>query len=144
MKKALLIGINAYPPGNQLTGCIEDICCLEKAIARNGDGSLNFEVKKLADVQSSGIVMEGIRQLFDGACDMALLYFSGHGCVNDTGAEIVMPDDIRDTAQYYNGIQMKDIMDIPDSLLTEHFWETTKMFNDAIDETREVMLIIQR
>ncbi len=39
---------------------------------------------------------------------------------------------------------MKDIMDIPDSLLTEHFWETTKMFNDAIDETREVMLIIQR
>ena len=49
MKKALLIGINAYPPGNQLTGCIEDICCLEKAIARNGDGSLNFEVKKLAD-----------------------------------------------------------------------------------------------
>jgi len=110
MKKALLIGINAYPAGNQLTGCIEDIRCLEKAIARNGDGSLNFEVKKLADVQSSGIVMEGIRQLFDGACDMALLYFSGHGCVNDTGAEIVMPDDIRDTAQYYNGIQMKDIM----------------------------------
>ncbi len=44
----------------------------------------------------------------------------------------------------YESWHMKDIMDIPDSLLTEHFWETTKMFNDAIDETREVMLIIQR
>lgn len=25
MKKALLIGINDYPEGNELTGCIEDI-----------------------------------------------------------------------------------------------------------------------
>lgn len=29
MKKALLIGINDYPAGNELTGCIEDIITLK-------------------------------------------------------------------------------------------------------------------
>ncbi len=112
MRKALLIGINAYPSGYELSGCIEDIHSLEKAIARNGDGTLNFHVKTMPDVQSSGIVMDKIRELFNGACDTALLYFSGHGYVNDTGAEIVMPDDVRNARQYYKGLQMKDIMEV--------------------------------
>lgn len=112
MKKALLIGINAYPAGNELHGCVEDINCLERVISRNGDGSLNFEVKKMADVQSSGEVMDRIRELFNGNSETALLYFSGHGYLNDTGAEIVMPDDVRDVRQYYKGIQMKDIMEV--------------------------------
>ncbi len=112
MKKALLIGINAYPAGNELHGCIEDINCLERVISRNGDGSLNFEVKKMADVQSSAEVMDRIRELFNGNSETALLYFSGHGYLNDTGAEIVMPDDVRDVRQYYKGIQMKDIMEV--------------------------------
>ena len=112
MKKALLIGINAYPTGNELHGCIEDIDCLERVIARNGDGSLNFHVKKMPDVQSSGEVMDRICELFNGNSDTALLYFSGHGYVNETGAEIVMPDDVRDARQYYKGLQMKDIMEI--------------------------------
>ena len=112
MKKALLIGINAYPAGNELHGCIEDINCLERVISRNGDGSLNFEVKKMADVQSSREVMDRIRELFNGNSDTALLYFSGHGYLNETGAEIVMPDDMRDVRQYYKGLQMKDIMEV--------------------------------
>lgn len=112
MRKALLIGINNYPDGFKLRGCIEDINCLEKAIERNGDGSLNFEVKKLPNVQSNREVMSGIRELFNDNSEMALLYFSGHGYVNETGAEIVTPDGVRDADQYYKGIQMKDIMDV--------------------------------
>lgn len=112
MKKALLIGINAYPAGNELHGCIEDINCLERAITRNGDGTLNFQVKKMPDVQSSGEVMDRIHDLFNDNSDTALLYFSGHGYVNETGAEIVMPDDVRDVKQYYKGLQMKDIMEV--------------------------------
>lgn len=38
MKKALLIGINDYPEGNELTGCIEDINSVKAAIERHGDG----------------------------------------------------------------------------------------------------------
>lgn len=112
MKKALLIGINSYPAGNELHGCIEDIDCLERVISRNGDGSLNFQVKKLPDVQTSREVMDNIRQLFNGNSETALLYFSGHGYVNETGAEIVMPDNLRDGGQYYMGLQMKDIMEV--------------------------------
>ena len=58
MKKALLIGINDYPEGNELTGCIEDINSVKAAIERHGDGSPNFGVKMMPNVQTSGEVME--------------------------------------------------------------------------------------
>lgn len=112
MKKALLIGINNYPNGNQLTGCVEDINSLKSVIERNSDGKVNFEVKMMPDEQSSDNAMDAIKELFNDTSDMAMLYFSGHGYVNDTGAEIVFPDNIRTSGSYYKGIQMKDIMEI--------------------------------
>lgn len=115
MKKALLIGINSYPAGNELTGCIEDINQVKSAIDRNGDGSPNFDVKMMADVQTSREAMEAIKQLFSGDDETALLYFSGHGYVNDTGAEIVMPKDIETGDNYYTGIQMSSIMKVVNS-----------------------------
>jgi hypothetical protein len=50
MKKALLIGINDYPAGNELTGCIEDINNVKAVIERHGDGSPNFGVKMMPNV----------------------------------------------------------------------------------------------
>ena len=112
MKKALLIGINDYSNGNQLTGCVEDINCLKSVIERNSDGKVNFHVKMMPDEQSSENAMEAIKELFNATSDMAMLYFSGHGFINDTGAEIVFPDNIRTKGSYYKGIQMKDIMEV--------------------------------
>lgn len=66
MKKALLIGINDYPAGNELTGCIEDINNVKAVIERHGDGSPNFGVKMMPNVQTSGEVMEAIQKLFAG------------------------------------------------------------------------------
>ena len=111
MKRALLIGINDYP-GNELKGCVEDINCVKAAIERNGDGSPNFDVKMMPNAQTSEVVMDGIQRLFSGKGETALLYFSGHGYVNDTGAEIVMPQDTIIQGQYYMGIQMRTIMDV--------------------------------
>lgn len=111
MKRALLIGINNYP-GNELKGCVEDIKQVKTAIEKNGDGSPNFDVMIMPDVQTSAEVMENIQRLFNGDGEAALLYFSGHGFVNDTGAEIVMPQDTVTPGQYYMGIQMRTIMDI--------------------------------
>ena len=110
MKRALLIGINDYP-GFPLKGCIEDINQLEQVIARNGDGSKNFHVKKLPNIQSCKEVMDNIEQLFHDDCDAALFYFSGLGYINTTGGEIVMPDSLSETS-YYTGIQMSSIMEI--------------------------------
>ena len=112
MKKALLIGINDYPDDNQLAGCVEDINSLKSVIERNDDGKVNFEVRLMPDEQSSENAMEAIKELFNDTSDMAMLYFSGHGFINDTGAEIVFPDNIRTTGSYYKGIQMKDIMEV--------------------------------
>lgn len=112
MKKALLIGINNYPGGNKLKGCIEDINQVKAVIERNGDNSPNFDVRMMPDVQTSAEVMGAIKQLFSGDGDTALLYFSGHGYVNTTGAEIVMPQDISTGTQYYTGIQMSTIMQV--------------------------------
>ena len=112
MKKALLIGINSYPAGNELKGCIEDINHVKVAIERNGDGSPNFDVMMLPNVQTSDEVMENIQRLFSGDGEASLLYFSGHGYVNDTGAEIVMPQNTVTRGQYYMGIQMRTIMDV--------------------------------
>lgn len=112
MKKALLIGINNYPNGNELTGCVEDIKSLKSVIERNSDGKVNFSVRLMSDEQSSENAMDAIKELFNDTSDMAMLYFSGHGFINDTGAEIVFPDNIRTTDSYYKGIQMKDIMDV--------------------------------
>lgn len=112
MKKALLIGINDYPKGNELKGCIEDINLVKAAIERNGDNTTNFDVKMMTNVKTSNDAMNAISKLFEGEGDISLLYFSGHGYVNNTGAEIVMPKDIEDNTQYYKGIQMSTIMKI--------------------------------
>ena len=111
MKRALLVGINNYP-GSELKGCVEDINQVKAAIEKNGDGSPNFDVMMMPDVQTSAVVMENIQRLFSGDGEAAMLYFSGHGYVNDTGAEIVMPQDMVTPGQYYMGIQMRTIMDI--------------------------------
>lgn len=111
-KKALLIGINDYPDPFKLNGCIEDITVLKSVIERNGDGGPNFEVKLMEDEQSSSNAMKEIRSLFGDDADVALLYFSGHGFINTTGAEIVFPRNIKSNGIYNTGLQMSDIMDI--------------------------------
>lgn len=112
MRRALLIGINNYPGNLRLNGCIEDIRCLKNSIERHGNGEKNFGVKLLEDVQTSDEVMENIKELFHDNADVALLYFSGHGYVNATGAEIVTPYEIIHSGTYYKGVQMKDIMEV--------------------------------
>lgn len=111
-KKALLIGINNYPAPFKLNGCIEDITTLKSAIERNEDGGPNFEVKLIKDEQSSSNAMKEIKSLFGDDADVALLYFSGHGFINTTGAEIVFPRNIVSDDIYNTGLQMSDIMAI--------------------------------
>lgn len=111
-KRALLIGINNYPDPYKLRGCIEDIHSLEAALKKNGDGSPNFDIKTLEDEKLSKNAISEIQRLFSDDSDVALLYFSGHGYVNTTGAEIVFPSNIASDDNYYTGIQMDDIMRI--------------------------------
>lgn len=112
MRRALLIGINDYPGDLRLSGCVEDIHCLKDAIERHGNGEKNFGVKLMENVQTSEEVMEGITELFHDNADVALLYFSGHGYISTTGAEIVTPYEVTHSGMHYKGVQMKDIMEL--------------------------------
>ena len=112
MRRALLIGINDYPGDLRLSGCVEDIHCLKDAIERHGNGEKNFGVKLMENVQTSEEVMEGITELFHDNADVALLYFSGHGYISTTGAEIVTPYEVTHSGMHYKGVQMKEIMEL--------------------------------
>lgn len=111
MRRALLIGIDNYPAPNTLNGCLTDVKMLRDALSLNGDGSQNFEIETLLDEPSGRVAMGLIEALFAGDHEIALLYFSGHGCENSTGTELVFPLEFC-SGGYYRGLQMRGIMDI--------------------------------
>lgn len=107
MKKALVVGINHYT-GCPLTGCINDAKAVESTISRNGDKTVNFSVKTLLDVQTKGELRKAIDDCFSGDADIALFYFSGHGCIDSIGGYIVTPD----FTQGDYGLSMQELLAI--------------------------------
>jgi hypothetical protein len=94
LKKALIIGLDNYLNA-RLKGCINDAENILSELNRNSDGSPNFECKLITDKNrsvSKGELRNEIESLFEGYCDTALLYFSGHGLVKTTGGYIATPD----------------------------------------------------
>lgn len=105
MKKALSIGINNYP-SSPLRGSINDASGLTSIIETNGDGSPNFDVRLETDVPTKSKLKTMIVELFSGDNDTVLLYFSGHGFLNELGGYLVTPDH----AKYDEGISMDEIL----------------------------------
>lgn len=107
MKKALVIGINDYPIA-KLEGAINDAQSIGLILKTNGDNSPNFDVKIEIDVQSKSELRTMIVKFFQGNSDIALLYFAGHGFLNELGGFIVTPDH----KHYDEGISMDDILNL--------------------------------
>jgi hypothetical protein len=105
MRKALVIGINNYP-GAPLKGCLNDATEFAKIIETNGDGSPNFEVQLARNVQTKAQLLRLIKELFQGYTETSLLYFSGHGALNDLGGFILAPD----VQLHDEGISMEHIL----------------------------------
>lgn len=85
MKRALVVGIDKYISMGGLSGCENDAVEVAAALAKNGDGSPNFQVKLLTsdnEIVTAGILQVAITQLFEGDADTALLFFAGHGFVD--------------------------------------------------------------
>jgi caspase domain-containing protein len=108
MRKALVVGINDYPLA-PLRGCVNDAISISSVFGTHGDGSPNFAVKLLTSpsetITRSRLKAE-IDALFAGDPDIALLYFSGHGCINSLGGYIVTTDSKR----YDEGVSMDDVL----------------------------------
>lgn len=105
MKKALIIGINKYP-GQPLNYCVNDAHALSTILETNGDGSPNFEVRLKTEIEKKTTLKRLIEELYSGDSLTTLLYFSGHGYVNELGGYIVTPD----ATKYDEGVSMDDIL----------------------------------
>jgi hypothetical protein len=108
MRKALVIGINNYPTA-PLRGCVNDAVAMSSILTTHGDGSPNFEVKLItspSETVDRAKLRSAIEKLFEGDCDIALLYFSGHGIIKSTGGYVVTTD----FRKYDEGVSMDEIL----------------------------------
>lgn len=107
MRKALVVGIDNYPSA-PLTGCVNDATSVAQFLRKNGDGSPNFDVLQKDNIQTKGELKRMINELFDSSVEIALFYFSGHGCKSNVDGYIVTPDYSNDD----EGISMTEILTI--------------------------------
>jgi hypothetical protein len=108
MRKALVVGINNYSNA-PLKGCVNDANAIANVLRTHGDGSPNFSVRLLTSPGSTidrVSLRKSIDTLFVGKCDIALLYFSGHGFIKSMGGYLVTTD----AKQYDEGVSMDDIL----------------------------------
>lgn len=90
-RKALVVGINDYA-GCPLKACVNDSNEMEKLLSKNGDGTPNFDVVKLNDIQTKKELITAIKECFSGNSDVALFYYSGHGYIDERGGYLATPD----------------------------------------------------
>ena len=69
MRKALCVGIDSYKTANDLHGCVNDANGVKAALERNGDGTLNFNVKLMCATSEASYITraelkDAIQELF--------------------------------------------------------------------------------
>lgn len=110
MRRALIVGIDDYR-NVPLQGCVRDANAIAAVLESHGTGSPNFQVLLLTspgDELTRATLRQAIEKLFATACDIALLYFSGHGIVRSSDGYIVTGD----ASKYDEGIAMTEILSI--------------------------------
>ena len=90
MRKALCVGIDSYKEVDDLHGCVNDANSVKAALERNGDGTLNFDVKIMCATSEASYITrtelkDAIEELFKSESEIALLYYSGHGSIDISG-----------------------------------------------------------
>ncbi|GAA0587175.1 caspase family protein [Rhizomicrobium electricum] len=112
MRKALIVGIDHYTHLPPLSGCVNDAYGVKNALEHHADGTKNFVTPKLllgsgpADVVTRVELRTAIQELFADDAEIALFYFAGHGCVEDTGGYLCAGDS--DTGD--DGIALNDVI----------------------------------
>ena len=112
MKRALVVGIDHYEQ-NPLATCASDASAIAQLLERNDDGSNNFDVRLLTDAQddlSRSRLLHEVKTLFERRADTALLYFAGHGALDEvtTTGYLVTPDREEDST----GVALSEVMSI--------------------------------
>ena len=103
MRKALIVGLDYYERIQSLAGAVNDAHSVKTALERNADGTRNFAQPNLmtstgsdSDVTRAEL-REAIEQLFRDDAEIALLYFAGHGHIDDVGGYLLPATSQRST-----------------------------------------------
>jgi len=113
MRKALIVGIDHYDHIGGLHGAVNDARSVHDVLERNADSSVNFSTPRLlaaADPVTAitrGELKAAVLELFADDSDIALLYFSGHGYIEDTGGGFLCASDCRSGD---DGLPLSDVM----------------------------------
>lgn len=111
MKKALVVGIDSYKNISKLYGCVNDAYSVKMMLERHADGSVNFGVKILvssAEDVTRYLLKDSIRELFSGDSDISLLYFAGHGYIEESGGYLCAFD----TETGDDGVPLSEIVSL--------------------------------
>jgi hypothetical protein len=111
MRKALVVGLDYYSCTNPLHGCVNDAHAVKDVLARNSDGTLNFDVKALMSTGPQNLITRdtlktAIRELFSGDSEVALFFFAGHGHIEATGGYLLASD----CARGDQGVPLSEIL----------------------------------
>ncbi|MGW4884694.1 caspase family protein [Streptomyces murinus] len=112
MKRAIFVGIDHYPLGGSLAGCVADATALSDLLSTHADGSPNWRTQLIAG-EEGGVevtresVRQALTQLFANARDTDLLFFfAGHGAQTAWGADLVT----QDATEHSLGVSMSDLI----------------------------------
>lgn len=112
MRKALIVGIDHYDYIDPLSGAVNDAHSVKSVLERNADGTLNFATPRLltgtgpsAPVSRTQL-REAVDELFKDDADIALLYFAGHGYIDDTGGFLCASD----CKAGHDGLALQEVM----------------------------------
>ena len=102
MKRALLVGIDAYQNYDNLGGCANDAKALHPLLSRNEDDSPNLDCRLItAPDLSSPVTREElltrVDELLAPGATFALFYFAGHGAPQGDDVALVTSDGSRQT-----------------------------------------------
>jgi hypothetical protein len=111
MRKGLFIGINDYTHISRLSGCSNDAMAMASVLKTDADGDPNFKnvvLTSAEDYLGREMLEDQIRELFSGDCNVALLYFAGHGGFDtDNDEGMLLPQDYHNAK---DGIRISDIL----------------------------------
>jgi uncharacterized caspase-like protein len=109
-RKALVVGIDHYTHLGRLWGCVNDANAVKTVLETHGNREKNFDVRLLTaqptDVIERGDLKDNIAWLFSSECEIALLYFAGHGHIEKTGGYLCSSECRRGD----DGVPLADIL----------------------------------
>ncbi len=115
MRKALVVGIDHYDHICGLDGAVNDALHVRDVLERNANGSVNFTTPQLLAAAGPdtavgrGQLKDAVRELFVGDSEIALLYFSGHGYIEDAGGGYLCASDC---VRGDDGLSLAEVMSI--------------------------------